>query len=216
VRRSAPARLAAATAAVLLSACAPTAALMTPPPTVSPGPGRGDETTGGVTFGLRGASATTSYGPWRVTGDGIALTYAGDGAWKGTWNGLPARFQASQGLVTGPTTQISVDEVDLGLRLHGTWGGVPVDVTVGKRGLRGTIGANACSLDLATRTIGVAGGPVICAGVAGTAEGTLELLGEAVLVPDVLLPQFVFGVLSVLPAAPLPSAATPGKAARSP
>ena len=202
--------IAAAALAAVLAGCTPTAALMTPPPTLAPGPGQRDDTTGGVTFALRGASATASYGPWRVSGDGIALAYAGDGGWKGTWNGLPARFQASQGLLVGPGTRVTVEDLQHGLRIHGTWSGVPLDVTVGKRGLAGTVGAPGCTLSLAPRGGGVARGPVGCAGPAGSAEGTLELLGEAVLAPDVLLPQFVLGLLSVLPSAP----AAPGAGAR--
>lgn len=195
--------------AALLAGCTPSAALMTPPPSLAPGPGQRDDVTGGVTFALRGASTSTSYGPWRVTGDGIALAYAGDGGWKGTWNGLPARFQASQGLLSGPGTQVTIEDVQHGIHLHGTWSGVPVDVTVGRRGLTGTLGAPGCTLSLAPQGEGVARGPVRCAGPAGVADGALELLGEAVLVPDVLLPQFVLGVLSVLPAAPLPPAPGP-------
>lgn len=195
--------------AALLAGCTPTAALMTPPRTVEPGPGQGDETTGGVTFALRGATASASWGPWRVSGDGIALAYAGDGAWTGTWNGLPARFQASQGQLSGPGTQVAIDDLQHGLRIHGTWSGAPIDVTAGKRGLSGTVGAPGCTLALAPRGGGVARGPVGCPGPAGVADGTVEFLGEAILAPEVLLPQFVLGLLSVLPAARLPPGARP-------
>ncbi len=208
--RGAARHLAAPALALILAGCTPTATLMTPPPTLSPGPGQRDETTGGVTFALRGATTTTSYGPWRVSGDGIALAYAGDGAWTGTWNGLPARFQASQGLLAGPGTQVAIENLEHGLRIHGTWSGVPLDVTVGKRGLNGSVGAPGCTLALAPAGGGVARGAVVCAGPAGSAGGAVELLGEAVLAPNVLLPQFVLGLLSVLPAAPLPPRAGKG------
>ncbi|HET8724614.1 MAG TPA: hypothetical protein VFM53_10470 [Anaeromyxobacteraceae bacterium] len=202
--------LAASAAAALLASCTPTAALMTPPPALASGPGQRDETTGGLTFALRGATASASWGPWRVSGDGIALAYAGDGAWTGTWNGLPARFQASQGLLSGPGTRLVIDDLQHGLRIHGTWNGAPLDVTAGRRGLGGTVGAPGCTLALAPQGAGVARGPVACAGAAGGSDATLEFLGEAILAPEVLLPQFVLGLLAVLPAPP----PAPGAGAR--
>ena len=65
-------RAALALAVLSLAACTPTAALMTPPPTVNPPAGQSDETTGGVAFSAGGAGSSVSYGPWQVKGAGTA------------------------------------------------------------------------------------------------------------------------------------------------
>ena len=196
-------RAAVAWIALALSGCAPTAALMTPPPSVKPGPGQGDETTGGIEFAAGGVGSSIAYGPWRVKGEGIDLAYAGDGAWAGTWNGSAARFTASQGLLQGPGTAVRIDQRDGALALRGTWAGRPIDLTVSRTGLQGTTSQGACSLDLRSTGTGNLTGSLGCPGGEGrpatSATGRLRLLGEAVLVPDVLLPQFVLALLTALP-----------------
>lgn len=189
--------------AAALAACAPTAALMTPPPSVKPPAGRGDDVTGGVAFASGGLGASVSYGPWRVTGAGLDLSYAGDGAWSGTWNGAAARFVASQGRVRGPGTEILVEQDEGLLSMRGAFGGRTVDVTIGRSGLRGRVDPGGCTLELAPGTDGILSGPIGCPASAGrgatSAAGALRLQGEAVLVPGVLLPQFVLAVLASLP-----------------
>jgi hypothetical protein len=196
-------RAALALLAAFLGACTPTAALMTPPPTVKPAASQADQTTGGVAFSAGGAGASVSYGPWRVTGAGLDLEYAGDGAWAGPWNGVAARLVASQGRLQGPGTELLIEQRDGALSMRGSWAGRPVDVTVGKAGLRGRSDPGGCSLDLAPAEMGVFSGPVGCPAAAGrsatSATGTVRLLGEAVLVPNVLLPQFVVALLASLP-----------------
>jgi hypothetical protein len=196
-------RAALALIALSLGACAPTAALMTPPPTVNPPAGRSDEATGGVAFSAGGVGSSISYGPWQVKGPAIALAYAGDGAWTGTWNGAAVRLVASQGRLQGPGTDLLIEQKDGGLSMRGYWAGRSVDVTLGKNGLRGRLDPGGCSLELAPVEVGTLTGPVGCPEGAGrgatSATGTLRLQGEAVLVPDVLLPQFVLALLSSLP-----------------
>lgn len=189
--------------AASLAACTPTAALMTPPPTVKPPAGRADETTGGVAFSAGGLGSSVTYGPWRVRGEGIDLAYAGEEAWTGTWNGAAARFTASQGRLQGTGTELRIEQRDGTLSIRGTWAGRTVDVTVGRGRLKGRMDPGGCGLDLGPAGTGVLSGPVGCAGSNGkgatSATGTLRLQGEAVLVPDVLLPQFVLALLSTLP-----------------
>jgi hypothetical protein len=186
--------------AASLAACTPTAVLMTPPPTVKPPPGQGDETTGGVAFSAGGLGSSVAYGPWRVRGEGIDLAYAGDGAWTGTWNGAPARFTATQGRLQGPGTELLIEQGNGTLSMRGTWSGRSVDVTVGRDSLKGGMNPGGCTMSLAPAGTGVLTGPLGCAGGAGpSSTGTLQLQGEAVLVPSVLLPQFVMAILSALP-----------------
>jgi hypothetical protein len=189
--------------AATLAACTPTAALMTPPPTVKPPAGQGEGSTGGVAFSAGGLGSSVGYGPWRVKGEGIDLAYAGDGVWTGTWNGAAARFVASQGRLQGPGTELLIEQRDGALSMRGSWAGRSVDVTVGKAGLRGRLDPGGCTLELAPSGIGVLSGPAGCPGDAGkgitSATATAELLGEAVLVPNVLLPQFAIALLGTLP-----------------
>ncbi len=190
--------------ALAMAACAPTAALMTPPATVAPPPGRAGEVTGGVTFAASGLSAASAYGPWHVKGPGLDLAYAGDGAWEGTWDGAPARFTASQGLVRGPRdTLLQVDDRDGALVLRGTWGGRGVELSVSARGMKARTEPGNCTLELTATGPGTLSGPTGCPGGPGkpatAATGTLLLQGESVLAPRVLLPQVVFALLSVLP-----------------
>jgi hypothetical protein len=196
-------RAAVALLTVALSGCTPTAALMTPPPSLRPPPGQGDETTGGAAFSAGGLGSSVAYGPWQVKGEGIDLAYAGDGAWTGTWNGASARFTGTQGLLQGPGTAVQIEQRDGALALRGTWAGRPIDLTVSRKGLRGTTAQGGCSLELAPTGIGVLSGLLGCPGGDGrpatSATGTLRLLGEAALVPDVLLPQFVLALLTTLP-----------------
>ena len=149
---------------------------MTPPPTVKPPAGQGE---------------------------GFDLAYAGDGVWTGTWNGAAARFVGSQGRLQGPGTELLIEQRDGALSMRGTWAGRSVDVTVGKAGLRGRLDPGGCTLELAPSGIGVLSGPVGCPGLGGkgvaSAAATAELLGEAVLVPNVLLPQFAIALLGTLP-----------------
>jgi len=196
-------RAALALAVLSLAACTPTAALMTPPPTVNPPAGQSDETTGGVAFSAGGAGSSASYGPWQVKGAGIALAHSGNGAWTGTWNGTAVRLVASQGRLQGPGTELLIEQHDGALSMRGSWAGRAVDVTVGKKGLRGRLDPGGCTLELAPAEVGILSGPVGCPGGAGrdatSAIGTLRLQGEAVLVPGVLLPQFVVALLASLP-----------------
>jgi hypothetical protein len=189
--------------AATLAACTPTAALMTPPPTVKPPAGQGEGSTGGVAFSAGDLGSAVGYGPWRVKGEGIDLAYAGDGVWTGTWNGAAARFVASQGRLQGPGTELLIEQRDGALSMRGSWAGRSVDVTVGKAGLRGRLDPGGCTLELAPSGIGVLSGPAGCPGDAGkgitSATATAELLGEAVLVPNVLLPQFAIALLGTLP-----------------
>jgi hypothetical protein len=170
---------------------------------VKPPAGRGDDVTGGVAFSSGGLGSTVSYGPWRVTGAGLDLSYGGGGAWTGTWNGAAARFVASQGRVQGPGTELLVEQHDDSLSMRGTFGGRSVDVRIGRAGLRGRVDPGGCTLELAPAPDGILSGPVGCPGSAGkaatSAAGALRLQGEAVLVPAVLLPQFVLAVLASLP-----------------
>ncbi len=189
--------------ALSLAACTPTAALMTPPPTVNPPAGQSDESTGGVAFSAGGVGSSTSYGPWQVKGAGLDLAYAGNGAWTGTWNGAAVRLVASEGRLQGPGTELLIEQHDGALSMRGSWAGRSVDVTVGKKGLRGRLDPGGCSLELEPAEFGTLTGPVGCPGGTGkgatSATGTLRLQGEAVLVPGVLLPQFVLALLASLP-----------------
>jgi hypothetical protein len=170
---------------------------------VKPPAGQADETTGGVAFSAGGLGSSVTYGPWRVRGEGIDLAYAGEGAWTGTWNGAAARFTASQGRLQGTGTELLIEQRDGTLSIRGTWAERTVDVTVGRGRLKGRMDPGGCRLDLGPAGTGVLSGPVGCAGSNGkgatSATGTLRLQGEAVLVPDVLLPQFVLALLSTLP-----------------
>jgi hypothetical protein len=203
VSRRLPGLLALSFAAVLLPACTPSAVLMTPPPTVTPPPGQGEETTGQVTFSAGGLGTAIAYGPWRVSGPGIELRYAGDGAWTGQIAGADVRLQAQAGLVTGPGIRLDLVQDGSSLAIRGTWTGHRVDLTVGRLGLVGTLEKGGCDIQLRPVETGIFGGPLGCparpAGAATSSEGTLRLAGEALLVPDVLLPQFVLALLAALP-----------------
>ena len=189
--------------AAALSACAPTAALMTPPPSMKPPAGQADESTGEVAFSAGGMGSSVTYGPWSLKGEGIGLAYAGGGAWAGTWNGAPARFTASTGLIQGPGTLLTIEQRDDGLRIHGTWAGRTVDIAVGRLELSGSSEQGRCTYRLAPAGSTGLSGSIGCSARDGSpatsSQGTLRLLGEAVLVPNVLLPQFVLALLSVLP-----------------
>lgn len=193
----------AAWAAAILAGCAPSAVLMTPPPTVKPPPGGGAETTGDVSFSAGGLGTTVAYGPWRVTGPGIDLRYAGDGAWAGQMNGADVRISAQQGLLTGPATQLQLNQNGSTLAIRGTWSGRRVDITVGRLGLQGTMEQGACTIQLNSAGASTLSGPMGCSGPPGGApsssQGSLRFGGEAVLVPDVLLPQFILALLMALP-----------------
>lgn len=199
-RRAAPVLLAAA-----LAGCAPTAALMTSPSTVKPGPGQAEEVTGEVAFSAGGLGSAVRYGPWRIRGEGLDLAYAGDGAWAGTWNGNPARFTTQAGLVQGPGTQLTLEQGDTGLRIRGTWGGRTVDLSVGRLSLAGSADQGRCTYSLSPGGANVLRGLVGCSAAAGAKatsnDGALRFGGEAALVPDVLLPHFVLALLHVLPTA---------------
>lgn len=189
----------------LLAGCAPTAALMTPPPTVKPGPGQADQVTGEVAFSAGGLGSAVRYGPWRIRGEGLDLAYAGDGAWAGTWNGTPARFTTQAGLVQGPGTQLTLEQGKEGLRIRGVWGGRSVDLSVGRLSLSGSADQGRCTYSLSPAGANVLSGLVGCAAEPGAKatsnDGALRLGGEAALVPDVLQPHFVLALLHVLPTA---------------
>jgi hypothetical protein len=189
--------------AALLAGCAPSAVLMTPPPTVKPPPGGGTETTGEVSFSAGGLGTIVSYGPWRVTGPGIDVRYAGDGAWTGQINGADVRISAQQGLLTGPATQLQLNQDGSTLSIRGTWSGRRIDLTVGRLGLQGSTEPGGCTLQLQPAGAYTLSGPLGCSGrpdgVPSASQGSLRFGGEAVLVPDVLLPQFILALLSALP-----------------
>lgn len=186
-----------------LAGCAPTAALMTPPPSVKPPPERAEEVTGGLSFSSGGVGTSATYGPWRVKARGLDLAYAGDGTWKGTWNGAPVAFTATQGLVKGPDTLLAVYDRDGVLGVRGTFVGRGVEASLSPRGLKVRVEPGGCSLELTATEAGTLSGPIGCPGTAGrpasAATGTMVLQGEAILVPHVLLPQVAFALLAILP-----------------
>ncbi len=195
--------LPAALLATVLSACTPTAALMTYPPTVKPSPGQSDVVTGGIAFSSGGLGSAVTYGPWRVKGAGVHLTSAGDGAWTGTWSGGPIRLQSSQGKLEGPGTRLRIEQRDGILAIQGQLGGRGVDATVSRKRFMARLDPAGCTIDLASAGDGTLTGPIGCPGSPGkgasAATGTLTLQGEAYLVPEVLLPQFVIALLACLP-----------------
>jgi hypothetical protein len=195
--------LAAAAAVAFLAGCAPSAVLMTPPPTEKPPPGAGDEVTGEVAFSSGGLGARVVYGPWKLTGPDASLAYAGDGAWAGTLAGSQTRFSSSQGMIKGPSTQILVNQDGNSLHVRGSFLGRLVDFTIGKTGVQGTLERSGCTLALRPAGPGAFSGPLGCSGGPGgaptTSDGTLLLGGEAILFPNVLLPQFVLALLLALP-----------------
>jgi hypothetical protein len=184
----------------LLWGCTPSAVLMTPPPSAKPPPGQEDATTGEVRFSAGGLGTAVAYGPWRVSGPGIELRYAGGGAWTGKLSDADVRISAQQGLVTGPGIQLRLEQVGDAIAIRGTWSGRGVELTVGRQGLVGSLEQGGCTIQLRPSDSATFTGPLGCTGSVGSGnQGTLRLDGEAVLVPDVLLPQFILALLSALP-----------------
>jgi len=195
--------LLASCALALLAGCTPSAVLMTPPPPVNPPAGRGAETTGEVTFSAEGVGTSIAYGPWRVSGPGIELRYAGDGAWTGQVSGVEVRIASQAGLVTGPGIELRLAQEDSALSIRGTWSGRKVALTVGRQGLQGALEKRGCTIQLRPVDGGAFAGSLGCSGRDGggptSSQGSLRLDGEALLVPDVLLPQFVLALCAALP-----------------
>jgi hypothetical protein len=206
-------RAAPAAAAILLalSGCAATtAARMTPPPTVKPPAGRPFETTGSVSFGSEGVGTRVAYGPWGVRGPGIDVSYAGQGDWVGRLGDAEVRFDTADGVVSGPWGVLEVQRRGAQLLVRGQWSRRKVDLTVGQDRLRGGVDGGACTFDLGPAEAGtppepgVLTGTLGCSGAPGggpptSSQGMLRLGGEAVLLPEVLLPQFVLALLAALP-----------------
>jgi opacity protein-like surface antigen len=88
--------------AAALSACAPTAALMTPPPSMKPPAGQADESTGEVAFSAGGMGSAVTYGPWNLKGDGIGLAYAGGGRVGGNLERGAGTIHRLHGAHSGP------------------------------------------------------------------------------------------------------------------
>jgi hypothetical protein len=197
-----PRPLAAAALLLVLTACAATAARMTPPPAATPPVGAPFEATGAVAFASGGEGATVSYGPWRVRGPGIDLSYAGSGTWSGRIADVDVRIAASDGRIAGAGGDVLVDRTGDELRLRGSWSGRSLELKVGRLRLQGTLDGGACSFDLRPAGPDALAGALGCAlpgGKATASQGTLRFRGEAVLVPDVLQPQFVLALLAALP-----------------
>ncbi|HVP68357.1 MAG TPA: hypothetical protein VMT17_13970 [Anaeromyxobacteraceae bacterium] len=193
-----------AAAAITLVACsAPSAVLMTPPPTSSPPKGQPFQATGGVSFDAQGVGATVEYGPWGVTGPGVELVYAGGGQWAGHLDGTEVRISTTWGRIYGPGLDVLVNRSGRDLVIRGAWFGKAVDFTIGIDRLAGSPDGGACSLNFSAAGPGLLAGELGC-GAAGGAKasvsrGSLRLAGEAAMIPDVLMPQFVLALLSALP-----------------
>ena len=107
-----------------------------------------------------------------------------------------------------PTAALMTPPPTVNLRAGGrrATGGAPGPLGRRHRREEGTWGRldpGGCSLELEPAEFGTLTGPVGCPGGTGkgatSATGTLRLQGEAVLVPGVLLPQFVLALLASLP-----------------
>jgi len=113
------------------------------------------------------------------------------------------RISAQQGLLTGPATQLRLNQDGSTLSIRGTWSGRGLDITVGRLGLRGTMEQGGCTIQLQSAGAYTLSGTLGCSGrpdgVPSSSQGSLRFGGEAVLVPDVLLPQFILALLSALP-----------------
>jgi hypothetical protein len=186
-----------------LTACATSAARMTPPPTLTPPAGAPFEPTGAVSFAAGGEGATVSYGPWRVRGPGIDLAYAGSGTWAGKIADAEVRIVASDGRIAGAGGEVLVDRTGDELRLRGSWSGRTLELKVGRLRLKGALDGGVCAFDLGPAGPDALSGTLGCtlpgSATPTSSQGTLRFRGEAVLVPDVLQPQFVLALLAALP-----------------
>ena len=197
-------RIVDAALAVALAGCATTSSVeMTPPPTAAPPAGQPFEKTGSVSFDSGGMGASVAYGPWRVVGAGIDVTYAGGGRWAGRLSGDDVVLATSSGRVTGPGTDLALSRSGKDLLLRGTWARRKLDLAVGPERLVGSPDGGSCSFRFAATGPGRLEGDLGCSGASGgkasSAHAALALDGEAVLVPDVLMPQFVLALLAALP-----------------
>jgi len=189
--------LAGAGLAALAGCATPSAVEMTPP--VNPSPA----VVGAVAFAAQGSGTTVGYGTWGVSGPGVELGYAGHGQWAGRIDGTDVRISTSWGRIQGPGIDLAVYRSGKELLVRGDWGGRNVDITVGRDRLTGSPDGGSCSFHFAATVPGELAGELGCLAAPGghpsASTGTLKLQGEAILVPDVLMPQFVLALLTALP-----------------
>jgi len=160
-------------------------------------------TTGAVGFAAQGVGARVAYGPWGVAGPGVDLVYSGGQLWTGRLDGAEVRLSTSWGRITGSGIDLLVYRSGKDLLIRGVWSGRNVDFTVSRDRLVGSPDGGACSFRFEAAGPGELAGDLGCAGSAenkaSTSTGTLKLDGEAVLVPEVLMPQFALALLTALP-----------------
>jgi len=201
--RRACSNVAAAASAALVACSTPSAVMMTPPPTSSPPPGQPFQATGGVAFDAQGLGARVEYGPWGVTGPGVELVYAGGGQWSGRLDGADVRISTSWGRIYAPGLDIRVSQSGKELIVRGAWYGRHVDLTVSTTRLSGSPDGGTCSFRFTAAGPGLLAGELGCGGADGgkgsASNGSLRLAGEAALLPEVLMPQFVLALLCALP-----------------
>jgi hypothetical protein len=191
-----PLPLAAAALALALSGCAgappgtPIAASPIPP---TAAPGDRDRIAGELSMTVKGRSDSAQYGPYRVAGPSVNLSYDGEGAWVGSIGGASGRLVVSPGRLQGAAVKLNLLHEGDAITLRGLFGSQQVSLRLTGDTISGRLSSNAPGFELKKT------GPGQWEGQWGPgAHVYLQMRGDAAQFPDVLAPQFYLALLAVL------------------
>ena len=169
----------------------------TPPAAIDSGSAYRPEGEVFVTVG-RGAGVTNSYGRYRVVGPSTSLSLTPQGRWGGTIGGQNVLLEAKDGRIGGAGVELQIRRDGDFLLVSGLWRGGRLDLTFTKDRIQGTIGGG-CSMDLHPGEGTSWRGLYACP---NPDAATIRLEGEAMELPGVAMPQWLFAFLGALPEGP--------------
>jgi hypothetical protein len=154
---------------------------------------------GEVFVGLpRSAGVTNSYGPYRVVGPATSLSRTSEGRWGGTIAGQSVLLEVLDGRIRGAGIDLTVRRDGDALLVSGLWRNARLDLELRPTHIGGTPGGG-CSLDLRLAEGATWRGFLACPNPDAV---TVRLDGEAMEVPDVAMPQWLFAFLGAFPEGP--------------
>ena len=190
--------------ALLLAAACATAPRGVPLPMASPPPTSLELSTsyrpgGEIFIGMaRSAGVTNTYGAYRVVGPSTSLSRTAEGRWGGTLGGQTVLLEILDGRIVGAGVDLAVRRDGDALLVSGLWRNARLDLDFRPTRIGGTPGGG-CSIDLRLTEGATWRGFLACPNPDAI---TVRLDGEAMEVPDVAMPQWLFAFLGALAEGP--------------
>jgi hypothetical protein len=140
-----------------------------------------------------GGARSATYGPWRVLGPSVDLTYVGENTWAGQLGQREVRLVASPGKLNGAGVNLHFFKTGEEVTVRGTFAQREIKLTMTPKSLRGKMASGAPGFEIKRDA------PDRWSGTWGPGgQIFMTVRGEPVQYPKVLTPQFYLALLGIL------------------